>query len=322
MKRFKRVLYVNEPQAPQQAALARAASLARNNQASLTLLEVLPEMTAGIGMPPGGPLSEELMQRLTQQRLAELEAFASAHVDDQAVACEVRTGKRFLEVIRAVLRDGYDLVIKPAEDPSWIERLFGTDDMHLLRKCPVPVWLMHERETTNYGVILAAVGCAPGDCEPQEQALNHEIAELAGSLALSDFAELHLVHAWDAPETMLAAWTSNPDATERELESAARRRHQEFMERVTKELQAHFGQEAWDYLTPKTHLVHGAPQREIPRLARDLGADLVVMGTVARTGIAGLFIGNTAEGILDQLQCSVLAIKPAGFVSPVAPSVA
>ena len=52
-------------------------------------------------------------------------------------------------------------------------------------------------------------------------------------------------------------------------------------------------------------------------LRAQLDADLVVMGTVGRTGIAGLFIGNTAEMVLEQVQCSVLAVKPAGFVSPV-----
>jgi nucleotide-binding universal stress UspA family protein len=51
-------------------------------------------------------------------------------------------------------------------------------------------------------------------------------------------------------------------------------------------------------------------------MAKQLHVDLVVMGTVARTGIAGLFIGNTAETILEQLQCSVLAVNPLGFVSP------
>jgi nucleotide-binding universal stress UspA family protein len=55
----------------------------------------------------------------------------------------------------------------------------------------------------------------------------------------------------------------------------------------------------------------------IPRLAKELRADLVVMGTIARTGISGLFIGNTAETIFDQLSCSVLAIKPPGFKTPV-----
>ena len=41
------------------------------------------------------------------------------------------------------------------------------------------------------------------------------------------------------------------------------------------------------------------------------------MGTVGRTGIRGLFIGNTAEAILNQVKCSVLAVKPSGFETPV-----
>lgn len=66
-------------------------------------------------------------------------------------------------------------------------------------------------------------------------------------------------------------------------------------------------------------LPRGDPRETIPALARELKADLVVMGTLARTGIAGFIIGNTAESILDHIGCSVLAVKPDGFVSPVAP---
>ncbi len=51
-------------------------------------------------------------------------------------------------------------------------------------------------------------------------------------------------------------------------------------------------------------------------LALNLKADMVVMGTVGRGGIPGLIIGNTAEAILDQLQCSVLAMRPPGFKTP------
>lgn len=54
-----------------------------------------------------------------------------------------------------------------------------------------------------------------------------------------------------------------------------------------------------------------------PECATALGAELVVMGTLGRTGITGFVIGNTAEQILNQIDCSVLAIKPAGFISPV-----
>jgi universal stress protein E len=46
--------------------------------------------------------------------------------------------------------------------------------------------------------------------------------------------------------------------------------------------------------------------------------NLLVMGTIARTGLPGVLIGNTAEKVLDSVHCSVVAIKPAGFVSPLA----
>ena len=55
----------------------------------------------------------------------------------------------------------------------------------------------------------------------------------------------------------------------------------------------------------------------IPEFVVAEGIDLVVMGTVAQSGIAGMLIGNTAERVLRKLPCSVLAVKPEGFTSPV-----
>jgi len=52
-------------------------------------------------------------------------------------------------------------------------------------------------------------------------------------------------------------------------------------------------------------------------MAQQHHLDLIVMGTVAMTGMPGFIIGNTAEAILQQVYCSVLAIKPEGFHSPV-----
>jgi nucleotide-binding universal stress UspA family protein len=77
------------------------------------------------------------------------------------------------------------------------------------------------------------------------------------------------------------------------------------------------GADEYQSLSLHFHLPQGAAQKMIPELAVKLGADIVVMGTVARTGISGLIIGNTAETILYQLECSVLASKPAGFITPV-----
>ena len=82
-----------------------------------------------------------------------------------------------------------------------------------------------------------------------------------------------------------------------------------------------------DFLTPyklshrsdSVHLLHdeSGPGPAISELAKKEQIDLVVMGTIARSGLAGALLGNTAEKVLDRLECSVLAVKPDGFVSPV-----
>jgi len=66
------------------------------------------------------------------------------------------------------------------------------------------------------------------------------------------------------------------------------------------------------------HLEKGWTAESIASLIAREQITLLVMGSVVRTGIAGYVIGNTAESLLGRVDCSVLAIKPEGFVSPVA----
>jgi nucleotide-binding universal stress UspA family protein len=116
---------------------------------------------------------------------------------------------------------------------------------------------------------------------------------------------------------MIRSWSDNPDEAGIADVEGERLRHERALSRFREQLMLRIGKEAFEHLSPQYHLLRGAASKVIPLTARRLKADLVVMGTVARTGIAGLIIGNTAEAILEQLRCSVLAVKPLGFVSPV-----
>ncbi|MDX1593812.1 MAG: universal stress protein, partial [Gammaproteobacteria bacterium] len=93
--------------------------------------------------------------------------------------------------------------------------------------------------------------------------------------------------------------------------------HEDRLDDLLEELLSPSEADALHYLEPTKHLVKGWAREEIPRLAHEIEADLVVMGTVARSGIPGLFMGNTAETILNRIDCSVMAIKPPGFRTPV-----
>jgi len=231
---------------------------------------------------------------------------------------KVIVGKAFLEVIREVLRNKHDLVMKPAENPVFLKRLFGSTDIHLLRKCPCPVWIMKLPEKSQYRSIMAAVGFTPLEISGEEDALNREILDQACSLALTDSASLHVIHAWEAFSAKYIR--SRGDKTHEDMAvyvEKDRSLHQNGLNKLMDQLSERIGRNVYQKLSLHLHLPQGDAQKLIPELSASQQADLVVMGTVARTGIPGMIIGNTAEAVLDQLDCSVLAVKPSGFVTPV-----
>lgn len=306
MKLFKNILYVTEPTVGQSAAVERAVTLAETNQSKLTIIDVFP------------PVAEDYRADATDHHRKALESLISPYRKRLEIRLDLMMGTLFLEVVRAVLRNGHDLVIKTAEDPDFLKRLFGSNDMHLLRKCPCPVWLMKPREKPNYGTIVAAVDFDPLNPTASEQALNLEILELAASLALTDSASLHIEHAWEAlAERTMTMRGDIPYESIAKHISQEHTLHQKGLDRLIETMRDQVGADVYDRLLPRLHQPKGPPKTMIATSAAGLSADLVVMGTVARTGISGFIIGNTAEAILDQLMCSVLAVKPPGFTSPV-----
>lgn len=306
MKLFKNILYVTEPAVDQSSAVERAITLAENNQSKLTIIDVFP------------PVAEEYRADTADYHQKALESLIAPFQKRLEIRLDVMMGRPFLEVVRAVLRNGHDLVIKTAEDPDFLRRLFGSNDMHLLRKCPCPVWLMKPSEKSNYNTIMAAVDFDPLNPTALEQALNMEILELASSLALTDSAHLHIVHAWEAlAERTMTMRGDIPYESIAKHVSQEYTLHQKGLDRLIETMRDQVGADVYARLSPRLHLPKGPPKTMIATSSAGLSADLVVMGTVARTGISGLIIGNTAEAILDQLMCSVLAVKPPGFASPV-----
>jgi nucleotide-binding universal stress UspA family protein len=233
----------------------------------------------------------------------------------------VRAGKTFLEVIQEALDWKADLVIKAAERaPGLIGGLFASTDQHLLRKCPCPVWLAgSERDPATEGrlrVVAAAVDVeVAGDREAVARmaGLNARIVETAAAVAAVDGAALHLIHAWEAPAEGLVRRFASEDldvVTYTEGVERAHRRSLNALKRTVK------GYPGVGRIT--NDLLRGPARRVVPAHAYEIGADLLVMGTIARTGVPGFIIGNTAEDILNSVRCDVLTVKPPGYRSPVA----
>jgi len=304
-------------------ALRQALAMARAHQATLTLINVLPEL------PPllRAQLSEEQQQQLADGAIRRereaLTAFASSLGDDVSIRIDIRMGKTFVEIIRAVLRQGFSLLVKETDEITWFSSYFGSDDMHLLRKCPCPLLLMGKDAAPEFARLMAAVDFDEEnllDADSHHDELNHRILALCASLSLSATSQLHVVHAYEAEQAgFMSLWVDNPDAMEKDLHATALKHKQRQMAVLMDEFKQRLGADAYEYLSPQSQIIKGRASTELPKHAQTLGADIVVMGTVARTGIAGVLIGNTAETILSQLRCAVLALKPASFVCPIQP---
>ncbi len=319
MKRFKNILCVLARRSDHCQALARSVNLAESNQARLRVVMVAEKISLGMGMPEGGPISEQLQNAVLRDSDELLKNAIRPYRDRVDIDTDVLVGTPFLEVIREVLRSKHDLIVKTAEDPEWLDRLFGSDDMHLLRKCPCPVWLLKPGVPRRFRNILAAVDVddahSPKELELR-LTLNDQILQLAASLALTEFARLHIGHAWDSigVDGLRGGFLRSLKAQTDLYFEQVRLRREDNLDRLLRRLASDVGPEV---LEIQPHLVKGTPREAIPALASAVEADLVIMGTVARTGIPGFIVGNTAEMILSQITCSVLAVKPPGFRSPV-----
>ena len=306
MQRFKNILLVLNPDIDEKSALDKAASLARQNGAQLTLFSVLKE-PSGLQGYSESVVQHQLESATTDRREWLRGLTIPLHDNGINMVIKVVMGISFLEIIRQVLREQHDLVIATAEEKKGIHaRLFGTLSMHLMRKCPCPVWVVKRAQVKAYTRILAAVAPSVYDSNPDP--LNPLILQLASSMARSEAAELCIVHVWS-----LSDYARIKCSTENEVQKAKehmRTKYKQFFDNLLDEL-------GITDLKPQLYLIEGEPDERISALVDMEKIDLLVMGTVCRTGIAGFLIGNTAEEVLSQVDCAVLTIKPEGFVTPV-----
>lgn len=322
MKQFNHIVYVlNDDTTETSSTFLRAVSLANGNQASLTLLRIIPNIPTLLPSAIIGMDTDNIESKMIAKEEEKLQKFVASVDPELNINTQVTCGKKYLEVIHNVQQNNYDLVIKEIEHADWLDRLFGSEDMHLLRKCPCPVWLMKGDEKPDYQTIMVAIDFDDDLGTSQDSSideLNKTLLELSMSLSLSDFTTLHIVNAYHSPQAgFISLWADEPDKVEQQLLKAEYKKRKEKMNALMENLKRTVGAETFNYLSPRTHIVQGPPSRELPKLAATLEADLVVMGTVARSGITGVLIGNTAENVLAQLQCSVLAVKPKNFATPV-----
>jgi universal stress protein E len=310
MNRFRNILVSIDVRQGVHPALEWGTYLAEANGARMTLMDVLPEF--GWPVRLAMPNHAQVRELLLREKRDLLEAVAvPLRERGLEVTTQVGSGKTSLELIREVLRGRHDLVVRVAKGAqSRREGFFGNTTLRLFRHCPCPVWAVRPDSQPRFRRILAAVDPAPHD--DAHAKLNKAIMELTRSVAERQGGRFDVMHVWSLfGESALAGRLREEEFGQ--VEQAARAQASQAFERFL----AEYGLTLDDQ---NVHLVKGEPNRAIVDFVNSDGIDLLVLGTVARSGPAGLIMGNTAELVLGRIQCAVLAVKPEGFVSSVAMS--
>jgi universal stress protein E len=297
---------VGPPSATHARAIRRAAELATESGAALEFFHAIFNPYAGDPVFVRQSLDEQMDQSLEYARKRLERLAAPLRRKGLKVTTNVAWDYPPHEaIVRRALAVEPDLVVAEAHKHGVGERLVLTNtDWQLVRLCPVPLLFARSRKTYRGAAFLAAVDPFHAHAKPAD--LDRRILDLAVRLGVQCRAQVHAVHVYRPPAAYIPGSFAEPvpiaasPALLKPFEDAVRARVARFLRPMQRRLAAQL-------------VVAGDPAHELPALARSLGAVLVVMGAVSRTGLRSLFIGHTAERVLDRIASDVLVVKPRAF---------
>ncbi|WP_125780377.1 universal stress protein UspE [Pseudoalteromonas rubra] len=306
MEQIKRILTVIDPTKQQQNSLDRSISLAQKTGAKITAFLSIYDFSYEMTTMLSREEREAMREAVIKDREAWISELTSGYQNIDIETKVVWHNRPYEAIIKTVLEHEFDLVIKATHQHDTLKSvIFTPTDWHLIRKCPAPVLLVKDQAWPEKGEILAAVNAVSDD--EQHQALNHRIIKDAQFLCELANASLSLVNTYPATPVNIAI--EIPEFNPSQYNEAVKKHHED----ETWALAQRFG-----LSDSQCVIKEGLPEDVIPHIAKQKNAELVVIGTVGRTGLSAALVGNTAEHVIDSLDCDVLALKPDGYKSPLA----
>ncbi len=283
-----------------QVALDQALDMAKTSAVKISVVHVIE------GSSQAGEIMSLQPQSLVRRRMEKVEGLYSrlkADLGDLASQVSFSTcfGTHWQKLILKVEEGHHDLVMVGTQGRGIAGRtLFGSVGNRLLRYCRCPVWAVKPQDHTDIRSVLVAHDLTP---------VGSNCLRIAGNLADNSHAQLKILHVLELPEEKSFLGT----ISEQELE----KRKLQAYEQIAEQCKALTIQSLVEI-----HIVNGSAHAEIISFLEHNQIDLLCMGTVGRSGLAGIITGNTAENVLPWVRCSLLTIKPDEFVNPVAAAAA
>jgi universal stress protein E len=307
VRRIRRILVaVKDPAAKKLPVLDKAAQLAQALGATLELFHglaepIVVEQAAASGRPLAvfqsnrkAQVLAQLEQRAEALRAAGIRVEVSAEWDYPAAEAIVR---------RAARSDANLIVVERHATRHRAAWLLTYTDWELVRLSPVPLLIVKSDVPWTRPAILAAIDPSHRFAKPAR--LDSEILALAMTLKDALAARFAVVHAYASlPMVPLMPATDTGATYARRTAEASLKAARERLDRALR---------GRDVPADVRWVVDASPVEAIPDCVRRQKTSLVVMGAVSRSGLKSLFIGNTAERVLDALTCDVLVVKPPAF---------
>ncbi len=304
MINYTHILAVIESERESQPALSRAVELASKTGANITAFMTIYDFSYEMTTMLSGEEREAMRAAVVKERTEWLTKQVADYAGDISVAVQW-DNRPYEAIIKHAINSDVDIVVKATRSHDDLRSvIFTPTDWHLVRKCPTPVLLVKEHDWPADGNIIAAVNVGTEDREHAQ--LNDKITEIAQDYANLLSGHVHLANSY--PGTPLNIAIEVPEFDPESYNASVKNHHLEEMEKHS----TRFG-----IPLDNCHVKEGLPEKVIPLVAKNTDAELVIIGTVGRIGISAALIGNTAEHVIDELNCDVLAIKPDGFESPI-----
>ena len=282
-------------------ALRHAIALARQFEARLTVLHVMPPMLSYGGVPPYSPalavVSPPVRQQVEEEMRGFVEPAIEAHVPTHI---EIREGEPWREIERAAEELPADLVVMGTHGYGGFEHLLlGSVAEKLLRRLPCPVMTVCNEEGRTWEApgLVRRILCATDLSESSANTI-----AFALSLAEKHQAEITLLHVIDAlPDPTEHVYMAVPEIgpLRHDLEQRARG---QLHHAVTDEVRA--GGAITECVTV------GRAYKEILRIAAEQRADMIVMGTRGHGAIGRMLFGSTSHHVVRAATCPVVTIRP------------
>jgi universal stress protein E len=312
MNRITTILVIVDPTAREHAGVAKAALLAQRLEARLELF-VCDTRAAREARLAQRPIRGERALPFNAKAILE-ELAIPLRKRGLDVSTEVESADPLCAgLIDRAQRTSAGLIVKDTHHHSLAQRTFLTNtDWELIRGSPVPLLLTKAGDWKRSPQVLAALD--PEHVNDKSALLDEQILEHATWLSKQLDAQLHAVHAYIPMVIVATAAADAPAlATTVSAEDLAAEEHEQLvtLERVTGKFS----------IEPRRlHVAVGSALEVLPRVAAQVSADIVVMGAISRSGLKRIFIGSTAEDVLERLPCDALIVKPPNFADCLPPA--